>query len=208
VANKIDAKEVELFLLDNLDFFESRESLVSELKFKHGESSASSLLERQVLKLRDEHSKLIDMLSGFVDTASENEDLFLKSKKLTLDLINCSNKKEVSSLIEDDLRNSFGVNECFLSFYENHEIEELEKNSSLSFHKGSIHCGPLSKEKIKLFFENKEIASIVIAVLIVNNQIGLLKIGSYDRAKYLGDEDTTFIEYIRDIVEAKLSSLS
>ena len=148
------------------------------------------------------------MLSGFVDTASENEDLFLKSKKLTLDLINCSNKKEVSSLIEDDLRNSFGVNECFLSFYENNEIEELEKNSSLSFHKGSIHCGPLSKEKIKLFFENKEIASIVIAVLIVNNQIGLLKIGSYDRAKYLGDEDTTFIEYIRDIVEAKLSSLS
>jgi uncharacterized protein YigA (DUF484 family) len=208
VANKIDAKEVELFLLDNLDFFESRESLVSELKFKHGESSASSLLERQVLKLRDEHSKLIDMLSGFVDTASENEDLFLKSKKLTLDLINCSNKKEVSSLIEDDLRNSFGVNECFLSFYENHEIEELEKNSSLSLHKGSIHCGSLSKEKIKLFFENKEIASVVIAVLIVNNQIGLLKIGSYDRAKYLGDEDTTFIEYIRDIVEAKLSSLS
>ena len=208
MANKIDAKEVELFLLDNLDFFESRESLVSELKFKHGESSASSLLERQVLKLRDEHSKLIDMLSGFVDTASENEDLFLKSKKLTLDLINCSNKKEVASLIEDDLRNSFGVNECFLSFYENHEIEELEKKSSLSFHKGSIHCGPLSKEKINLFFENKEIASIVIAVLIVNNQIGLLKIGSYDRAKYLGDEDTTFIEYIRDIVEAKLSSLS
>ena len=34
------------------------------------------------------------MLSGFVDTASENEDLFLKSKKLTLDLINCSNKKK------------------------------------------------------------------------------------------------------------------
>ena len=48
MANKIDAKEVELFLLDNLDFFESRESLVSELKFKHGESSASSLLERPV----------------------------------------------------------------------------------------------------------------------------------------------------------------
>ena len=96
---KLDPKDVEIFLLENLNFFESRESLVSELKFKHGESSAASLLERQVLKLRDEHSKLIDMLSGFVDTASENEDLFLKSKKLTLDLINCSNKKEVSKFI-------------------------------------------------------------------------------------------------------------
>ena len=46
--NKIDAKDVEIFLLDNLDFFESRESLVSELKFKHSSSSASSLLERQI----------------------------------------------------------------------------------------------------------------------------------------------------------------
>jgi len=32
----------------------------------------------------------------------------------------------------------------------------------------------------------------------------LLKLGSYDRTKYLGDEDTTFIEYIRDVLEKKL----
>ena len=63
MANKIDAKEVELFLLDNLDFFESRESLVSELKFKHGESSAASLLERQVLKLRDELTRKLAPIS-------------------------------------------------------------------------------------------------------------------------------------------------
>ena len=36
--------------------------------------------------------------------------------------------------------------------------------------------------------------------------IQLLKLGSYDRTKYLGDEDTTFIEYIRDILEKKLTS--
>ena len=30
---KLDPKDVELFLLDNIDFFESRESLVGELKF-------------------------------------------------------------------------------------------------------------------------------------------------------------------------------
>ena len=67
MSKKLDPKEVELFLLDNLDFFESRESLVGELKFKHSSSAASSLLERQVLKLRDEHKNLIDLLTSFID---------------------------------------------------------------------------------------------------------------------------------------------
>ena len=39
----------------------------------------------------------------------------------------------------------------------------------------------------------------------VKNEIGLLKLGSLDRTKYLGDEDTTFIQYIRDILEVKLT---
>ena len=74
MSNKIDAKDVEIFLLDNLDFFESRESLVSELKFKHSSSSASSLLERQIIKLRDEQKDLMDLLSSFVKEASANEE--------------------------------------------------------------------------------------------------------------------------------------
>ena len=36
------------------------------------------------------------------------------------------------------------------------------------------------------------------------NEIGLLKLGSQDRTRYLGDEDTTFIQYIRDVLEVKL----
>ena len=38
------------------------------------------------------------------------------------------------------------------------------------------------------------------------NKIGLLLIGSKDKTRYLGDEDTTFIEFIRDIAEAKLKT--
>ena len=49
MAKKIDSKEVELFLLENTDFFLSRESLVSELSFKHDSDGATSLLEMQVI---------------------------------------------------------------------------------------------------------------------------------------------------------------
>ena len=112
--NKIDAKEVEIFLLDNLDFFESRESLVSELKFKHSSSSASSLLERQILKLRDEQKDLMDLLSSFIKTASINEDLFNKSKSLTLSILGASSKEEIIQRVQDNFHKEFNVDKCLL----------------------------------------------------------------------------------------------
>ena len=54
MVKKINAKEIELYLLENTDFFVSRESLVSELSFKHDAEGATSLLEMQVRILRDE----------------------------------------------------------------------------------------------------------------------------------------------------------
>ena len=41
---------------------------------------------------------------------------------------------------------------------------------------------------------------MVVASNCGKDQIGLLKLGSRDRTRYLGDEDTTFIRYIRDIL--------
>ena len=80
MGKKLNAKDVEIFLLENIDFFVTRESLVSELSFKHDSGGASSLLEMQVRRLRDEQSRLMEMLTSFVSTGQDNEDLFLKSK--------------------------------------------------------------------------------------------------------------------------------
>ena len=202
---KIKPKDVEIFLLDNLDFFESRESLVSELKFKHSTSSASSILERQVKKLRDEHKSLINMLSSFIETASVNEDLFNKSKNLTLKILGSRSKEEVILSVQESFQKDFKVDNAILAFYKNGEIEALEKKTGFSFHKGSIHCGSFSKEKMNILFDDQKVSSMVVAAIINEKEICLLMLGSYDRTKYLGDEDTTFIEYIRDILEKKLA---
>ena len=202
---KIKPKDVEIFLLDNLDFFESRESLVSELKFKHSTSSASSILERQVKKLRDEHKSLINMLSSFIETASVNEDLFNKSKNLTLKILGSRSKEEVILSVQESFQKDFKVDNAILAFYKNDEIEALEKKTGFSFHKGSIHCGSFSKEKMNILFDDQEVSSMVVAAIINEKETCLLMLGSYDRTKYLGDEDTTFIEYIRDILEKKLA---
>ena len=206
MAKKIDVKDVELFLLDNLDFFVTRESLVSEMKFKHSQSSASSILERQIMKLRDEHKNVIELLKSFIDTASINEDLFKKSKDLTLKILESATNDSIKEIVEKSFKKDFGVDECMIEFFDNKSIDKIEKGTGLSMHKGAVHCGSFSNEKMGFLFEDSKIESLVIAVIVLKDQIGLLKLGSYDRAKYLGDEDTTFIEYIRDILEKKLSS--
>ena len=202
---KLNPKDVELFLLDNLDFFQSRESLVAEMKFKHSSSSASSLLERQIIKLREEHKNLINLISSFVETASINEDLFNKSKNLTLKILESGSKKEIVKVVENTFKKDFKVDKPLLKFYKNEEIDALEKVTNLSFHKGAIHCGSFSSEKMSELFKDKKVESMVVSVIIYDSKIGLLMLGSYDRTKYLGDEDTTFIEYIRDVLEKKLS---
>jgi uncharacterized protein YigA (DUF484 family) len=207
MTSKLDPKEVELFLLDNLDFFESRESLIGEMKFKHSSSSASSLLERQINKLRDEQSNLIDLLSSFVNTAQLNEDLFKKSKELTLSILGASSRNQIKDIVQKSFTENFGVNNCKLDFYSNSDIDEIEDKTGMSFHKGSVHCGSFSKEKMEFLFKDKNVESVALAVLIDSKEIGILMLGSYERTRYLGDEDTTFIEYIRDILEKKLESI-
>ena len=207
MSNKLDAKDVELFLLDNLDFFESRESLLSEMKFKDSSSSSSSLLERQIYKLRDEQKDLMDLLTSFIKTAQLNEDLFNKSKELTLSILGASDKDEIICAVQNDFKKSFNIDNCQLNFYSNSEIDNIEKETGMSFHKGAIHCGSFSSEKMEFLFEDSKVESAAIAVLVNKTEIGLLKLGSYERTRYLGDEDTTFIEYIRDILEKKFQSI-
>ena len=206
MAKKLDAKDVELYLLENTDFFLSRESLVSELSFKHDADGATSLLEMQVRKLRDEQSRLMDMLSGFVSTGKENEELFFKSKNLTLSLITSKNFDEVKKTVESFFEKNFEIDSCILEALSDPELQELESKTGLGMSKDVIHMGPLSKEKMDAFFSSNSVKSAVISVMKLKKGFALLKIGSNEPTKYLGDGDTTFIEYIRDIIVRVLES--
>ena len=206
MAKKIDAKEVELYLLENTDFFLTRESLVSELSFKHDSDGATSLLEMQIRKLRDEQSRLNDMLSGFLSTGKENEELFFKSKDLALALITAKDFAAVKKLVEEFFIKNFKVDSCILELLSDSQLKTLEDETKMGMNKNAIHMGPLSREKMTAFFQTDLIKSAVISVMKFENNFGLLKIGSNDPTKYLGDGDTAFIEYIRDIIIKVLES--
>ena len=206
MSNKINDKDVELYLLKNTDFFLTRESIVSELNFKHSPGKAESLLERQVRKLRSEQKDLLNSLSVFLSNASENEDLFSKSKALILKVVTAENEDTLIQLMPKSLKKIFEVDAAYLKFFTNSEMNSLEESTGMTFSAGETKYGSFANEKIQILFGDNSIQSVVISVFKNKNKIGLLLVGSKDRSKYLGDEDTTFIEFIRDITEAKLKT--
>ena len=206
MTKEISAKEVELYLLKNTDFFLTRESIVSELNFKHSPGKAESLLERQVRKLRSEQKDLLDSLSVFLSNASENEDLFSKSKALVLKVVTAEDEDTLIELMPKNLKKIFDVDAAYLKFFTNSEMNGLEESTGMTFSAGETKHGSFATEKIQILFGDDSIKSVVISVFKNKNKIGLLLIGSKDKTRYLGDEDTTFIEFIRDIAEAKLKT--
>ena len=206
MSNKINDKDVELYLLKNTDFFLTRESIVSELNFKHSPGKAESLLERQVRKLRSEQKDLLDSLSVFLSNASENEDLFSKSKALVLKVVTAEDEDALIQLMPKSLKKIFDVDAAYLKFFTNSEMNSLEERTGMNFSVGETKYGSFATEKIQILFGDDSIKSVVISVFKNKNKIGLLLIGSKDKTRYLGDEDTTFIEFIRDIAEAKLKT--
>ena len=206
MSNKINDKDVELYLLKNTDFFLTRESIVSELNFKHSPGKAESLLERQIRKLRSEQKDLLDSLSVFLSNASENEDLFSKSKALVLKVVAAEDEETLIELMPKNLKKIFDVDAAYLKFFTNSEMNSLEESTGMTFSAGETKHGSFATEKIQILFGDDSIMSVVISVFKNKNKIGLLLIGSKDKTRYLGDEDTTFIEFIRDIAEAKLKT--
>ena len=206
MGNKINDKDVELYLLKNTDFFLTRESIVGELNFKHSPGKAESLLERQVRKLRSEQKDLLNSLSVFLSNASENEDLFSKSKALILKVVTTEDEDTLIELMPRSLKKIFDVDAAYLRFFTNSEMNSLEESTGMTFSAGETKYGSFANEKIRILFGDDSIKSVVISVFKNKNKIGLLLVGSKDNTRYLGNEDTTFIEFIRDITEAKLKT--
>ena len=62
---KLKEKDVELFLLENRDFFVKHPAILAEMDFEEEKGDISSLLQRQVARLRDEQNKLRAFIKFF-----------------------------------------------------------------------------------------------------------------------------------------------
>ena len=205
MANKLNDEDIEIYLLKNTDFFIRHPSLLAELDIANPDQSISSLLDKQVKKLRDEQDELNKLLTRFLSRAKENEDLYIKTKNLILAMIKAKDKKNMLDKVASHFKDNFQVEFFKIDEISNNSIEKLSDEIGHDLKSEKIFSGTFNINKMEaLFGKLKPASAVVSAINLHKNNYLLIKFGSNDSSKYIGDEGTSFLSFIKEALSSLL----
>lgn len=211
-------EEVEAFLRDHPDFFMSRDGLLSELNLPHESGSAISLVERQVSVLRERSRDLRKRLGQLLDTARENDRLFLKTQDLVLGLLEAGTLDEICTTVQSALRDAYQVDTNSLILFGTREkfgavnahivsFEEATRKTGSIIQTNKATCGALREAEMAFLFPDtpRSVGSAAVAPLqqygtSSQGTFGLLAIGSFDPDRYRSSMGTLFLSYIAEVL--------
>lgn len=209
----IDEDDVIEFLQNNREFFVDHPDLLAEINLPHDSGNAISLVERQVSILRERNMDMRHRLSKLLDNAKENTELFDKTRRLTLMLLEAKHLKDVIDSVHFSFGNDFSISySTVILFGDTNLIPEtlakivriqaaLQQAKRLTSLNKTL-CGDLPKEEVQFVFGDsaKHIRSAAIAPLIHGHNFGLLAVGSADPTYYRSSMGTIFLSYIAEVL--------
>ena len=217
MTKEITDKEVTAYLNSHPDYFVDRDSLLLKLELPHQNKGAVSLVEKQMLVMRDKQQKTSKQLNEFVASAERNKEIFDKSRRLILDLIAATRRSDFFDALEKGLKRDFGCKAYSLIVFGNRPRQINHFTSRVSAPSARDYVGALMRAKEPtlgvlrdeeqdfLFRHQSEKvkSAAVLSVKEKNKQLALLSIGSSDPHYFSADMDTLFLGFIADTL-AKL----
>jgi hypothetical protein len=204
-----DAEAVAAYLRAHPEFFVDHDELIPELRIPHQPGTAVSLVERQVKLLRERNIEMRHRLSQLMDVARDNDRLFDKTRRLVLDLLDASSLEEVVNAVEDSLRHEFQVPYVSLILFSDATLPvgrcvstgEAQQSIGGLLDGGKTICGVLRPHELSFLFGAEDSSSVgSAAVVSLNNQLGVLAIGSPDPQHYKSSLGTLFLGYIAEVL--------
>lgn len=212
-------ESIAAYLQANTDFFERHAQLLTRLKLPHLRGAATvSLVERQVLVLREKNEKLETRLRELIEVARANDALANKIHMLARRLIRARTAQAVIDAIEASLREDFGASDWLILLTANPESTfssidsrhlrlidpqsaELKMFETL-FESGRPRCGQIRDSQRDFLFGagTVEIGSAALVPLGHSPSSGLLAISSPDTERFHPTMSTEFLARIGDLV--------
>ncbi|MCQ4322577.1 DUF484 family protein [Stutzerimonas stutzeri] len=212
-----DAEAVAAYLRAHPEFFVDHDELIPELRIPHLPGAAVSLVERQVKLLRERNIEMRHRLSHLMDVARDNDRLFDKTRRLVLDLLDANSLEEVIGAVDESLRHEFQVPFVSLVLFSEtplpvgRSVSSAEAQQAISglLGSGKTVCGVLRPHELAFLFGEEEGRSIgSAAVVALNQQQGILAIGSEDPQHYKSSLGTLFLGYIAEVLTRVLPHYS
>jgi uncharacterized protein YigA (DUF484 family) len=205
------------YLRDNPDFFGRHPMLLTDLSLPHDSGQAISLVERQVAILRERNIDMRRRLNHLVGAANTNDSLFEKTRRFTLEILDCSDLAAIDRVLAEILLDDFGADRarCFVShpvaFASLPHLVYRESAQELPLihltQAAGLSCGLLRADEFARLFDDTPSSdgSAALIQLRHGDLLGVLAIGSHDPLRFSPDMGTLFIRYIGDVLARVLT---
>ena len=208
-SQDIDTQQVVDYLRDHLDFFESQEELLAELKLPHHTGSAVSLVERQIHTLRNRANDCQSQLHELIEIARENDSLNNRLHKMTLEMFDAASLDDVIDTLQNHLRDQFSADAVEVKLFSTADLKKEAVKGTPSpalfdqlMKDGRPKCGPLDKPQLEYLFGDltRDAGSVALVPLDGINISGILAIGNSDPQHFHCGQGTDFLRRLGDIV--------
>ncbi|WP_020413690.1 DUF484 family protein [Microbulbifer sp. SSSA007] len=217
--DKLLARQVARYLMQNPEFFVDRMDLLETIKLPRENGKTVSLMTHQTNLLRERNIEMRQRLDQLLHNARDNDQLFFNSRRLILALLEAQDIGEATDALYSSFANDFNVEFTNLTLFgplpSARSLGQVQTSSHAGaetaiggiLRNGRPVCGALRPgEKEFLFGESwQDVASA--AVVPLGNQLGVLAVGSSDPQYYRSSLGTLFLSYIGEVLERLLPSL-
>lgn len=216
------------YLVAHPEFFERHPGALARLKLPHHQrgSAAISLVERQVLVLREKHATLEQKLHELIENGRANDAITDRVHRLTRRLLRARDLASTIAALETSLREDFGASRWVL-LITNPGLPGL--GSQLGPQLRAVPRGSPELRIFESFFESArprsgqirdtqrdylfgadggQVGSTVLIPLGERASLGLLAIASHDTERYLPTMSTDFLVRVGDIVSEAIAARS
>lgn len=215
----LSPEQVAAYLRANPDFFVTQDELLAELRIPHASGKAISLLERQVVVLRERGHEARRKLGSLLENARDNDQLFDVTRNLVLSLLRARDATEIAEITQDQLSELGSVDACEIILVAKPGLrvadgvrtengEKLASEFSDVFRLRRTHCGAIDKDSIaKLFGANAaKVGSTALCPIMHDSEIiALLALGNQSEDYFNTSLDTLFLDFVGHVVGAILA---
>lgn len=207
-------------LKHNPDILARYPSLLAELEVPHAVGGAVSLIERQVQVLRERMAIHEKRLAEFMDIARDNERLAQSRHRLALNLLGARDLDDVISLVLAELGDELGADHAVLRLFAACEGDvdsrpgvfvmrddaALKPFSTMLKNRIPV-CGKSTAEQNDFLFAGNadEIRSAAVIPLVAGADLGLLGLGSAERARFSTGMGVEFLKQMGELISAALA---
>ncbi|MFW2420991.1 MAG: DUF484 family protein [Porticoccaceae bacterium] len=220
-TSEINLAQVRAYLIEHPDFFNENFDLLERLALPHQSGGAISLVERQVGVLRERNQEMRGSLNELMTIAGENDRLFTKTRRLTLELLSATSLANLIEKLYDSLGMDFRLEFYSLTFVDdaassegtlaNHIArEQLHGQVARAVDSGQPVIGPLRADEMGLLFgaSGEQVGSAAVLAIGRDKPRAILAVGDSDINYYQSDMGTLFIAHIGDMLERLLPELT